>query len=151
MVTRAGSTGAPYDLLGANPGAVKSTPTCRALSPSTARYPAAQAPESFAWQLKKMLSVRAGYRINESEQVDVPAVKARGLVVRSTGFRPARRPRSRRSTSAARSSGNGGHQTAPPGGAVKDLLEDKALGRLDAAGGLELALDPHQGQVLLIK
>ena len=38
-------------------------------------------PDSFASELRKMLRVRAQYRINESEQVALPAVKARGLVV----------------------------------------------------------------------
>ena len=142
-----------YDLLGANPGAVKSsTDLPRTQSLYGALPEQLKSPESFAWQLKKMLSVRAGYRINESEQVDVPAVKARGLVVMVH-----RLPAGKETQVTALNFGRTvvretvAIKTAPPGGAVKDLLEDKALGRLDAAGGLELALDPHQGQVLLIK
>ena len=42
-------------------------------------------------------------------------------------------------------------KTAPPGGVVTDLLEEKALGTLGANGRLHLAIGPHEGQVLLIK
>ena len=71
-----------YDLLGTNPGAVKSSadlPRTQALYGTLPEQ--LKSPGSFVWQLKKMLRVRAEYRINESEQIDVPAVKARGLVV----------------------------------------------------------------------
>src|SRR5258705_1315228 len=68
-----------YDLLGKHPGVTK----------SSSDLPRAQAlygplpeqlvrPDSFASELRKMLRVRAQYRINESEQVELPAVQARG-------------------------------------------------------------------------
>jgi hypothetical protein len=42
-------------------------------------------------------------------------------------------------------------ETAPPGGAVRDLLAEKTHGKLGPGKQLPLALGPHEGQVLLIK
>jgi hypothetical protein len=42
-------------------------------------------------------------------------------------------------------------KTARPGGSVRDLLEDKALGPLGSGGELALSLDRHEGRVLLIR
>jgi trehalose synthase len=142
-----------YDLLGENPGATKSSadlPRAQALYGALPEQ--LKSPESFAWRLRKMLRVRAEYRINEGEQVNVPAVKARGLVVMVH-----RLPASKATQITALNFGRTAVretvaiENAPPGGAVRDLLEDKALGRLGAGGALELALGPHEGQVLLIK
>ena len=99
-----------------------------------------------------MLRVRAEYRINESEQIDVPAVRARGLLVmvhrlpagkgiQITALNFGRTPVRETVTI----------KTAPPAGAVTDLLAEKALGTLGAGGRLPLALGPHEGQVLLIR
>jgi trehalose synthase len=142
-----------YDLLGHGAAA----PTSRAGLP---RAPALYGtlPEqlrragSFASQLKHMLRVRAEYRINESEQIDVPAVKARGLLVmvhrlaagkgtQITVLNFGRTPV--RETVAIK--------TAPSAGSVRDLLADKALGTVGAGGQLSLALGPHEGRVLLIR
>src|SRR4029453_12898749 len=109
-------------------------------------------PGSFAWQLRKMLGGRAEYRINEGEQVDVPAVEARGLVVMVH-----RLPAGKGTQVTALNFGRTAVretvviEAAPLGGAVMDLLEDKTLGGLSARGALELALGPHEGRVLLIK
>jgi len=99
-----------------------------------------------------MLRVRARYRINESEQIELPAVQARGLVVlvhrlpagagiQVTAVNFARAPVRETVTI----------KTAPPDGAVTDLLAEKELGKLSADQRLPLALGPHAGQVLLIK
>jgi trehalose synthase len=142
-----------YDLLGKNPGAAKSIadlPRTQALYGPLPQQLAS--PGSFAWELKKMLRVRAKHRINESEQVDVPAVQARGLVVMVH-----RLPNDQGIQVTAINFGRSAvHETvaieiAPPGGLITDLLEDKALGTLGANGRLQLALGPHEGQVLLIK
>jgi hypothetical protein len=42
-------------------------------------------------------------------------------------------------------------KTTPPGSTVRDLLAEKALGTLGEGGRLQLALGPHEGQVLLIE
>ena len=71
-----------YDLLGKHSGVTKSSsdlPRAQALyGPLPEQL---KRPDSFASELRKMLRVRAQYRINESEQVELPAVQARGLVV----------------------------------------------------------------------
>jgi hypothetical protein len=96
--------------------------------------------------------VRAEYRINESEQIDIPAVKARGLVVMVQRL-PAAKGTQVTAVNFGRTAVREtvAIKTAPAGGEVTDLVEEKALGKLDAAGHLSLALGPHEGQVLLIK
>jgi hypothetical protein len=99
-----------------------------------------------------MLRVRAQYRINESEQVELPAVQARGLVVMVH-----RLPSGAGTQVTAVNFGRAAVReavtlkTAPPGGSVADLLAEKTLGKLGPGGRLPLALGPHEGQVLLIK
>ena len=142
-----------FDLLGKNPGAAKSgtnLPRTQALyGPLPEQL---KSPGSFASQLQKMLRVRAKYRINESEQVDLPPTKARGLVVMVH-----RLPAGKGTQVTAINFGRAAVQetmtikTAPPGGPVTDLLEEKAVGKLDAGRRLSLALGPHEGRVLLIK
>ena len=142
-----------YDLLGQNPGAAASSsdlPRARALYGALPEQ--LGNPGSFARQLQRMLRVRAEYRINESEQVDVPPVKARGLVVMVHRL-PAGRGTQVTAINFGRSAVREtvAIEGAPPGGVVRDLLEETAPGILSADGGLQIALGPHQGQVLLIK
>ena len=142
-----------YDLLGKNPGAAKSStdlPRTQALyGPLPEQL---KSPGSFASQLQKMLRVRAEYRINESEQVDLPPAKAKGLVVMVH-----RLPAGKGTQITAINFGRVAVQetmtikTASPGAPVTDLLEEKAVGKLDAGRRLSLALGPHEGRVLLIK
>jgi trehalose synthase len=142
-----------YDLMGKHSGVTKSSsdlPRAQALYGPLPEQLAR--PDSFASELRKMLRVRAHYRINESEQIELPAVQARGLVVmvhrlpggagiQVTAANFARAPVREAVTI----------KTAPPEGAVTDLLAEKALGRLGAGRRLPLALGPHEGRVLLIK
>jgi trehalose synthase len=142
-----------YDLLGKHSGVAKSSsdlPRAQALyGPLPEQL---KRPDSFASELRKLLRVRAQYRINESEQVELPAVQARGLVVmvhrlpRGAGIQVTAVNFGR---AAVRESVT--LKTAPPGGAVADLLAEKTLGKLGPGGELPLALGPHEGQVLLIK
>ena len=109
-------------------------------------------PDSFASELRKMLRVRAQYRINESEQVALPAVQARGLVVmvhRLPGGAGTQVTAVNFGRTAVREAVT--LETAPPGGSVRDLLAEKARGKLGPGKQLPLALGPHEGQVLLIK
>jgi trehalose synthase len=142
-----------YDLLGKSSRATKSSadlpraPVLYGALPEQLKSPA-----SFAWQLKRMLRVRAEYRINESEQVDGPAVKAPGLVVMVQ-----RLPAGKGVEVTAINFGRRAiHETveiktAPPGGSVRDLLEDKAVGKLGPHRKLGLSLDGLEGRVLLIR
>jgi len=142
-----------YDLLGKHAAVTKSSrdlPRAQALyGPLPEQLARA---DSFASELRTMLRVRARYRINESEQIELPAVQARGLVVlvhrlpagagiQVTAVNFARAPVRETVTI----------KTAPPDGAVTDLLAEKELGKLSADQRLPLALGPHAGQVLLIK
>jgi trehalose synthase len=71
-----------YDLLGRDPSATASPaglPRARSLyGPLPEQL---KVPGSFASQLKKMLDARAEHRLYESEQIDVPDTKAKGLLV----------------------------------------------------------------------
>ena len=142
-----------YDLLGKHPGVTKSSsdlPRAQALYGPLPEQLAR--PDSFASELRKMLRVRAQYRINESEQVELPAVQARGLIVMVH-----RLPAGAGIQVTAVNFGRAAVRetvtirTAPADGAVTDLLAEKGLGKLGPARRLPLALGPHQGQVLLIK
>jgi trehalose synthase len=142
-----------YDLLGINPAATRSSAALpRAPTLYGTLVEQLQRPGSFASQLKKMLRVRAEYRINESEQLDVPVVNARGLVVMVH-----RLPAAKGIQVTALNFGRTALReavvikAAAAGGDVRDLVNDKALPRLEASGRLPLALGPHQGQVLLIE
>jgi trehalose synthase len=142
-----------YDLLGKHSGVTKSSsdlPRAQALyGPLPEQL---KRPDSFASELRKMLRVRARYRINESEQVELPAVQARGLVVmvhRLPGGTGTQVTAVNFGRAAVREAVT--IKTAPPDGAVTDLLAEKALGKLGPGGRLPLALGPHEGQVLLIK
>jgi trehalose synthase len=142
-----------YDLLGQNPGAVtSSTDLPRAQALYGALPEQLKSPGSFAWELTRMLRVRAEYRINESEQVEVPAVQAKGLVV-MVHLLPAGKGTQVTALNFGRAAVREtvAIKAAPPGGSVKDLLGEKTLRPVSAGGRLELALGPHEGQVLLIK
>jgi trehalose synthase len=142
-----------YDLLGKHSGVAKSSsdlPRAQALyGPLPEQL---KRPDSFASELRKLLRVRAQYRINEGEQVELPAVQARGLVVMVH-----RLPSSAGTQVTAVNFDRAAVQetvtlkTARPGGAVADLLAEKTLGTLGPDGRLPLTLGPHEGQVLLIK
>ncbi|HEU4438817.1 MAG TPA: maltose alpha-D-glucosyltransferase, partial [Methylomirabilota bacterium] len=142
-----------YDLLGKHAGVTTSStglPRARALyGPLPEQL---QRPDSFASQLRRLLHVRRQYRIDQSEQVALPSVRAPGLVVmvhrlpgsagiQVTALNFARTP-VRESVAI---------EPAPAGGAVTDLLAEKPHGRLGAGKRLPLTLGPHEGQVLLIR
>ena len=111
-----------------------------------------QRPDSFASELRKMLQVRAQYRINESEQVALPAVRAPGLVVmvhrlpRGAGIQVTAVNFARTPVREAVAI-----EPAPPGGSITDLLALKVQGKLGPGKRLPITLGPQEGQVLLIK
>lgn len=142
-----------YDLLGKHPGVAKSSsdlPRAQILYgplPEQLRRP-----DSFASELRTMLRVRAQYRINESEQIELPAVQAPALVVmvhRLPDGAGIQVTAVNFGLAAVRETVT--LKTAPPGGALADLLAEKPLGKLGPGGELPLALGPHEGRVLLIK
>src|SRR5499427_99795 len=142
-----------YDLVGANPSAAKSSaelPRARALYGTVLEQ--MEHTGSFAWQLKKMLRARSAYRINESEQIDIPTVKARGLVVMVHRLPEARGIQ----VTALNFARTAVRETvtikgARAGAEVGDLVEERVTGKVDEAGRLPLALGPHEGRAFLIK
>ena len=142
-----------YDLLGKHPSVTTSgseLPRAQALYGPLPEQLAR--PDSFASELGRMLRVRAKYRIHESEQVELPSVRARGLVVMVHRL-PADGGIQVTAVNFARAAVREAVtiKTAPADGTVTDLLAEKPLGKLGAARRLSLALGPHEGQVLLIK
>ena len=142
-----------YDLLGKHPGVAKSSSELPRAQTLYGPLPEQlKRPDSFASELQKMLRVRARSRINESEQIELPAVQAKALVVMVH-----RLPDGAGIQVTAVNFGLGAVreavtlETAPPGGAIADLLAEKPLGTLGPGGALPLALGPHEGRVLLIK
>lgn len=141
-----------YDLLGANPSARRTAaglPRARSLYGSLPQQ--LLTPDSFAAQLRKLLRIRAEYRLNEAVQLDVPAARAPGLLVLVHQL-PADRGleitalnfgsvRVEESVSIA---------AGTPGTAVLDLLMDRPAGRLSSERKLSLALGPQEGAILLV-
>jgi trehalose synthase len=144
-----------YDLLGVDPSATKSKnglPRAAALYGSLPEQ--LKSPTSFASQLQRMLKVREEYRIFESEQIDVPAVQARGLVVMVHKLPGGRGIEVTALNFGTTPVNEGVEITAAAANAgVTDLLEANGKGAKGALGGkrLAVALGPHQGQVLLVK
>ncbi len=141
-----------YDLRGDNPTATKSSsglPRTRALYGSLPEQ--LKSPTSFASQLKKMLHVRAEKHIYESEQIDVPATKAAGLLVMVH-----RLPGDRGIAVTALNFGKTpikeavAINAATAGATVTDLLDEKPATKL-AGKSLALDLGAHEGRVLLVK
>lgn len=141
-----------YDLLDSNPNAERSAaglPRAQALYGSLRVQ--LKDRSSFAAQLTKLLRVRAEYRLNEAEQLALPATKAPGLLVLVHKL-PGLRGISVTALNFGRTPVN---ESVPilqsaPGAAVIDLLAEKAAARLDAGRRVGLRLGPHEGVVLLI-
>ena len=140
-----------YDLLGVNPAAKEShsgLPRAQAIYgplPQQLNNPA-----SFASQIRKMLRVRTEYRINESAQIDVPEVRAKGLLVmvhrlvEGKGIGVTALNFGQQPVAEAV-----GIKEAPAGAAIIDLLAEKAAGKL-VGTQLRVSLGPHEGKVLLL-
>jgi trehalose synthase len=141
-----------YDLLGANPRAQRSAAGLpRAISLYGSLPQQLQTPDSFAAQLRKLLRIRAEYRLNEAEQLDVPRARAPGLLILLH-----RLPADRGLEITALNFGGSAVEESvsiaagTPGAAVLDLLADRPAGRLSAERRLSLVLGPHEGAILLI-
>jgi trehalose synthase len=140
-----------YDLLGRNPTASKSAAGLpRAVALWGPLPDQLRSESSFASRLKKLLSVRSTYRLYEAEQIDVPSVKAKGLLVLIHRL-PERRGIEITALNFGRAAVNEAVtiEAASASGEVTDLLTDKALGRLRGKQ-LALELGPHEGKILLV-
>jgi trehalose synthase len=141
-----------YDLLGRDPSATASAsglPRARALYGALPEQ--LKAPGSFASQLKRMLEVRAEHHVYESEQIDVPETKAKGLLVMVH-----RLPGGRGIEVTALNFGRTpvddsiAITAATNGARAIDLVDGKPAGAL-AAQRLPIKLAPLEGKALLVK
>ncbi len=140
-----------YDLMDANPGAKLSgenLPKARMLYGSLAEQ--LEQPDSFALQLKHLLSVRQAYGIAAGKQIAVPAVTAPGLLIMLHELADARGTQ----ITALNFSADAIEETIVlpilTPGPVVDMLKEEIVGDLSTSGELVIRLDPYEGQSLRI-
>jgi trehalose synthase len=139
-----------YDLLGADPGATRSSaglPVARALhGPLPAQL---RDPDSFASQLKRLLALRRKLRVHEAKQVEVPETQAPGLLLMVQ-----RLPDGVLQVTALNFGAAPVTEAVPlkcaKRGRLHDALAEQAAGELED-GKLPLELRPHQGKILLLQ
>ena len=143
---------AAHDLMGVHPTATRSAsgmPRGRSLYGAIPEQLADET--SFLRQLQAILAVRRHYGIAISQQVDVPDVSHRGLLVLvhqlphpeqlhvgvlNFGAEPV--------TATVRS------EHLHPGGAVSDMFNDQPVATVDDLRSFTVDLEPHQGHSLLV-
>ena len=143
-----------YDLMNASPGATHSQSGLpRAMSLYGSLPEQMKSPDSFARQLQKLLMIREKYRIAESQQVAVPDVKSRGLLVivhrlpgtLGTEVTAINFGREKVSETVSLESVLKGKKDY----SLTDILEDRSLGT--TKGELPLEIPPFEGKALLIR
>lgn len=141
-----------YDLMGVDPAAAGSAaglPRARALYGSLPEQLAQ--PDSFARQLQHLLDMRERYRLYQARQIDVPDVKAPGLLVMvhelPEGFGTQVTALNFSSQPLVESVAIAG---APGGCPVLDTLSEQALQPLSASGALSVVLEPYAGKSYLL-
>lgn len=141
-----------YDLLGiASPAAASPAGLPRAYAIYGSLPDQLLSPVSFASELKRLLVVRAKYRISESKQVAIPTVRAPGLLVMvhrlpaGKGLEITALNFGRRSVSEAVVI-----DAARVGAKVTDLLVQRSTGTL-VGKRLALELGPHEAKILLLE
>ncbi len=147
---------AAHDLMGAAPGATRSAsgmPRGRSLYGSIPDQLADET--SFLRQLQAILAVRKHYRIAVGEQVDVPDVAHRGMLVLVHRLEPGADGATRLHVSvlnfaAEPVSGTVRSEHLPPGARVTDMFNDQPVGVVDDLHGFAVELEPHQGHALLV-
>ncbi|WP_152364042.1 maltose alpha-D-glucosyltransferase [Microlunatus speluncae] len=142
-----------YDLMDYQPHALQSgsqMPRGRSLYGS---LPAQLAdPNSFVSRLAEILRVRRRYRIDIADQVDVPQVSQRAMLVmvHALAEREARQV-TVLNFSDEPISGNVLSEQLPAGAQVIDMMGDKIIGEVDDLHSFPVVLDPFEGLSLLIE
>jgi trehalose synthase len=142
-----------YDLMGVAPSATESSaglPRAQTLYGSIPDQ--LRQPDSFAVQLRDVLSMRAEYRIYAAQQVAVPDVQSKGLLVMVHVL-----PEGMVTQVTALNFGPQPVQEtitvdgARPGDAVVDMLSGKGDGRVTPGGEMTVRLDGYAGKSLLLR
>jgi trehalose synthase len=140
-----------YDLIDANPGADRSSeglPKARMLYGSlTAQL---EQPDSFALQLKQLLSVRQAYGIAGARQIAVPDVSTPGLLIMLHELPDARGTQITALNFGATPVEEVVSLATQTGGPVVDMLNETIIGDVSESGELTIRLEPYQGQSLRI-
>jgi trehalose synthase len=142
---------AAHDLMGVYPGATASAagmPRGRSLYGSLPDQLADEA--SFARQLQAILRVRSHYGIATSEQVDVPDVSHRGMLVLIHQLAdPRRRQLTVLNFAGEDVAGTIRSARLPAGSQVSDMFTGEPVAVVDDLNSFAVELEPHQGMSLL--
>jgi trehalose synthase len=143
---------AGHDLMGVNPGARSSSsglPRGRSLYGTIPDQLADEA--SFVRQLQAILAVRTRYGIATAQQVDVPDVSHRGLLVLVHQLADADRLHlTVLNFSGEPVTGTVRSEHLTPGAEVSDMFTGRALGTVDDLRSFSIDMEPHQGHSLLV-
>ena len=141
-----------YDLVNVNPGATASSggiPKARALYGPVSEQ--LQDPNSFASELRRLLAIRQAYRIYASEQLPIPEVTSKGLLVMVH-----RLPDGRGTQVTALNFGSTRvEETVVLAGVLPgpiiNMIDETAEGHLPATGHVSIRLEGYEGKTLWIK
>lgn len=142
-----------HDLMGVNPGATRSS---AGMPRGTSLYgpiPAQLADEtSFLRQLQAILAVRKRYGIAVAQQIDIPAVSHRGMLVLVHQLADEDRVHltvlnfaDEQITGTVRS------EHLVPGRGISDMFTSRTVGTVDDLHSFVVELEPHQGHSFLVE
>ncbi len=141
-----------YDLMGYDPAAEKSLSGMpRGISLYGDLPTQLAQPGSFASRLRRILEVREGYAIATAEQVDVPAVSQRSMLVMVHRLADgARLQVTVLNFSSEPISGTVHSEHFVPGSLVTDMFSDRRVAEVDDLLSFSVALEAHEGLSLLV-
>ena len=144
---------AGHDLMGVNPGARSSSsglPRGRSLYGTIPDQLADET--SFVRQLQAILAVRTRYGIATAQQVDVPDVSHRGLLVLVHQLTdPEQQHLTVLNFSAESVSGTVRSVHLMPGSTVSDMFTSRTVATVDDLQSFSVDMEPHQGHSLLVQ
>jgi trehalose synthase len=144
---------AAHDLMGVNPEATKSMagmPRGRSLYGSIPEQLGDDT--SFARQLRAILRVRAHYGIATSQQIDIPDVSHRGMLVMVHQLAdPNLFQLTVLNFANEQVAGTVRSKKLPPGARVSDMFTGEQVGVVDDLNSFAIELPPHHGASLLVE
>jgi trehalose synthase len=139
-----------YDLLGFQPDATESTskmPKAPALYGSLAEQLADES--SFASQLRAILAARARHGLATAQQLDIPAVSNKGMLVMVHRLAESDQVTVLNFANTT-VSGSVRSDHLRPGSTVIDMITSAPVGEVDDLHSLYVVLQPHEGRSLLV-